>query len=183
MNVSYDRSQPTLWACDEIEAEVVNPPEPAAERSDEPARTDGTLHPARAEEPWEEVFSRQNLYRALQRVERNGGAAGMDGMKVSELSSHLKANWPAIHHQLDSGTYRPQPVRRVSIPKLGGSKRELGVPTVTDRLTFSRRYSRFRALSSTRASPRIASGSARGAAPTWPSNRPGATSRREVAGW
>lgn len=133
MNASYDRSQPTLWACGE--GEVVNPPNPAPERSGVPARPDEPLHPARTEEElWEQLLSKANLYRALQRVEQNGGAPGTDGMEVKELRSYLKTNWPQTRQQLDSGTYRPQPVLQVSIPKPGGGVRKLGVPTVMDRL-------------------------------------------------
>jgi RNA-directed DNA polymerase len=83
---------------------------------------------------WEAVFSRANLLAALARVERNGGAAGVDGMKVQELPAHLKAHWPSIRAKLDAGTYQPSPVRRVEIPKPGGGKRQLGIPTVQDRL-------------------------------------------------
>jgi RNA-directed DNA polymerase len=90
--------------------------------------------PARAEELWESVFSPANLHRALQRVERNKGAAGVDGMPVTELRGWLRENWPGVRGELDAGTYRPSPVRRVDIPKPDGGKRELGVPTVLDRL-------------------------------------------------
>jgi RNA-directed DNA polymerase len=72
---------------------------------------------------------------ALRRVRRNGGAAGADGMTVDELASHLKQHWPRIKEKLLSGTYVPQQVRRVEIPKPGGKGvRLLGIPTVTDRL-------------------------------------------------
>jgi len=83
---------------------------------------------------WEGFLSRDNLARALRRVERNGGAPGPDGMTVEALRPHLKVVWPEIRQRLDAGTYRPSPVRRVTIPKPGGGVRELGVPTVLDRL-------------------------------------------------
>jgi group II intron reverse transcriptase/maturase len=83
---------------------------------------------------WEDLLSRDNLARALKRVERNGGAPGPDGMTVDQLRPHLKTVWPEIRQRLDDGTYRPAPVRRVTIPKPGGGERELGVPTVLDRL-------------------------------------------------
>lgn len=86
------------------------------------------------EELWEQVFSRANLFAALERVQSNRGAAGVDGMKVSELPAHLKAHWPSIRAKLDAGEYRPSPVRRVEIPKAGGGVRQLGIPTVLDRL-------------------------------------------------
>ncbi len=84
-------------------------------------------------ELWGSFLSRENLARALRRVESNRGAPGPDGMTTAELRPHLKAAWPEIRQQLDAGTYRPSPVRRVMIPKPGGGERELGVPTVTDR--------------------------------------------------
>ncbi|EJE3221914.1 group II intron reverse transcriptase/maturase [Salmonella enterica] len=74
-----------------------------------------------------------NLRQALKRVKANKGAAGADGMSVSELPGHLKHNWPELKAQLLSGSYRPSPVRRVSIPKPGGGERQLGIPTVVDR--------------------------------------------------
>lgn len=74
-----------------------------------------------------------NLRQALKRVKVNKGAAGADGMSVSELPVHLKHNWPELKAQLLSGSYRPSPVRRVSIPKPGGGERLLGIPTVVDR--------------------------------------------------
>ncbi|HEE0108400.1 TPA: group II intron reverse transcriptase/maturase [Citrobacter gillenii] len=74
-----------------------------------------------------------NLRQALKRVKANKGAAGADGMSVSELPGYLKHNWPELKAQLLSGSYRPSPVRRVSIPKPGGGERLLGIPTVVDR--------------------------------------------------
>jgi group II intron reverse transcriptase/maturase len=83
---------------------------------------------------WERFLSRENLLLALRRVEQNAGAAGIDGMTVAELRLWLKEHWPEIHAQLEAGTYRPQPVRRVAIAKPSGGERVLGVPTVLDRL-------------------------------------------------
>ena len=83
---------------------------------------------------WEDVFSRENLKGALKRVQRNGGAAGVDGMTVEELPGHLMAHWSSIREKLESGEYRPTPVKRVEIAKPGGGKRKLGIPTVQDRL-------------------------------------------------
>lgn len=74
-----------------------------------------------------------NLRQALKRVKANKGAAGTDGMSVSELPEHLKHHWPELKAQLLSGSYRPSPVRRVAIPKPGGGERLLGIPTVVDR--------------------------------------------------
>lgn len=83
----------------------------------------------------EEVIERNNMFQALIRVERNKGSAGVDKITVVELRSHLKDQWPKIKEQLLNGSYQPMPVRRVEIPKPGGSGvRKLGIPTVIDRL-------------------------------------------------
>lgn len=83
---------------------------------------------------WERIFSRQNMLDALHQVQRNKGAAGVDGMTVEELPSHLIANWAKVRAKLDTCEYEPSPVRRVSIPKPDGGERLLGIPTVQDRL-------------------------------------------------
>src|SRR6185437_3654304 len=80
------------------------------------------------------ALARENLQRAWQRVKANKGAAGVDGLDIDQTAAHLRTAWPVIRDQLLSGTYRPRPVRRVTIPKPGGGERELGIPTVTDRL-------------------------------------------------
>jgi len=81
----------------------------------------------------EEVCERENCKQALARVKANKGSAGVDGMTVEQLPEHLREHWPAIREELLSGTYRPQPVRRVEIPKPDGGVRKLGIPTVVDR--------------------------------------------------
>ena len=83
---------------------------------------------------WERVFSRDNLFEALARVQRNGGAPGVDGMTVEELPDHLRSHWRSIRAKLDAGTYQPSPVKQVEIPKPDGGVRVLGIPTVLDRL-------------------------------------------------
>ena len=83
---------------------------------------------------WEAVFERENMQNALKRVESNKGAAGVDGMKVEDLHGYLKAHWQEMRETLESGKYRPSPVRRVEIPKPDGGVRQLGIPTVLDRL-------------------------------------------------
>ena len=83
---------------------------------------------------WEEIFNRPNLLAALERVKRNGGAAGVDGRTVEELAEHLQAHWPRMREKLEAGSYQPSPVRRVEIPKPNGGVRLLGIPTVQDRL-------------------------------------------------
>jgi len=79
------------------------------------------------------VLERENLQRALKKVRQNQGAPGIDGMTVDELPQYLKHYWPEIREQIVAGTYRPQPVRRVEIPKPDGKTRALGIPTVLDR--------------------------------------------------
>lgn len=82
----------------------------------------------------EAVVARENMLRALRAVERNAGAAGVDRMTTEELRGYLRARWEQLKRQLLEGTYQPQPVRRVDIPKPGGGMRMLGIPTVVDRL-------------------------------------------------
>jgi RNA-directed DNA polymerase len=82
---------------------------------------------------WEQVWERENLLRALRRVESNRGAPGVDGMTVAELRLHLVGQWRQIREALEEGRYRPSPVRRVGIPKPDGGERQLGIPTVLDR--------------------------------------------------
>jgi RNA-directed DNA polymerase len=96
-----------------------------AERKEESSAIGGQL--------MEEVCEAGNCMRAIKQVKANRGSAGVDGMTVAELPDYLKKHWPAIRDQLLSGTYNPQPVKRVEIPKLEGGKRKLGIPTVVDR--------------------------------------------------
>ena len=81
----------------------------------------------------EEVCERENRREAMKRVKANQGSPGIDGMTVDELPGYLEQHWPAIREQLLSGTYEPQPVKRVEIPKPDGGVRKLGIPTVLDR--------------------------------------------------
>ena len=81
-----------------------------------------------------EVVSRPNMLEAYLRVVSNKGSAGVDGMEVPELKAYLQTNWETIKTQLEAGTYEPKPVRKVEIPKPGGGKQMLGIPTVVDRL-------------------------------------------------
>ena len=82
----------------------------------------------------EEIFSRGNMMAAYSRVVSNKGAAGVDNMPVTSLKCYLQTEWPRIKEELLAGKYHPQPVRKVEIPKPGGGKRMLGIPTVLDRL-------------------------------------------------
>ena len=81
-----------------------------------------------------QVVARANMVKAWKRVKANRGSAGADGLTIEATIEYLKTEWPRIREELQTGTYRPQPLRRVQIPKSGGGKRELGIPTVTDRL-------------------------------------------------
>ena len=81
----------------------------------------------------EVIVERNNLKKALVQVQANKGAAGVDGMSVEDLAPYLKEHWPTIRAQLLDGSYKPQPVRRVDIPKASGGTRALGIPTVLDR--------------------------------------------------
>jgi len=106
---------------------------PAAEGIESLATVRVTERPASAERLMEEVCERENLKEALHRVRAHQGAAGIDGLSVDELPAYLKAHWPELRDRLLAGTYRPQPVRRVEIPKPDGGMRTLGIPTALDR--------------------------------------------------
>ena len=88
----------------------------------------------------EKVLSRENMWRAYERVVSNAGAPGVDGITVEALKPLLQARWEAIRKQLLGGTYQPSPVRKVEIPKPGGGVRTLGIPTVVDRLIWQALY-------------------------------------------
>ncbi len=82
----------------------------------------------------EEVVEANNVQKALQRVKKNKGSPGVDGMSVKDLKPYLVEHWDDIREQLLSGTYEPKPVKKVEIPKANGGIRQLGIPTVLDRL-------------------------------------------------
>jgi len=82
----------------------------------------------------EAALTRENLQAAWKRVKANKGAAGVDGLDTEQTARLLQTSWPQIRQELQAGRYRPEPVRRVMIPKPDGSQRELGIPTVLDRL-------------------------------------------------
>lgn len=107
---------------------------PSVERSGQTSSaTVGNERPAMGS-LMEKVLRRPNLMRALKRVRKNGGSPGIDGMTVEELSGWLKEHWPQVREQLLAGIYQPSPIRRAVIPKRDGGERELGIPTVLDRL-------------------------------------------------
>jgi len=112
-----------------------NRSEPAVEVArDEPAAGERTaLESTGRVTLLERVLERANLKRALKQVRSNRGAPGIDGMSVDALPSYLKEHWARIRAELVAGSYRPQPVRRVEIPKPDGRTRPLGIPTVLDR--------------------------------------------------
>jgi RNA-directed DNA polymerase len=90
--------------------------------------------PAVTEHLMEEVCDRENLQSAWKRVRRNQGSPGVDGMTIDDAKGYLREHWPSIRSRLLDGTYQPQPVKRVEIPKPDGGIRKLGVPCVVDRL-------------------------------------------------
>ena len=120
---------------------------PATQRSEAPgivaggtealAAKRGTESPAETERLMEEVVEGENLKEALRRVKANKGSPGVDGMTVHDLPGHLQQHWPTLREQLLRGTYKPQPVRRVEIPKPDGGMRKLGIPTVRADCTCS----------------------------------------------
>jgi len=83
--------------------------------------------PAWTEQLMEKVCSRENLETAWKRVRSNKGGPGMDGMTIDDAKAHLREHWPSIRSRLLEGTYQPQPVKRVEIPKPEGGIRKLGV--------------------------------------------------------
>ena len=77
-----------------------------------------------------QALARANMARAWKRVKANRGSAGVDGRTIEQTKEWLRTDWPRIRESLLDGSYRPEPVRRVRIPKPGGGERELGIPTV-----------------------------------------------------
>ena len=112
---------------DPISDEASGPPRepPGTGSAKQPVGTGGLL---------EAALTRQNLQTAWKRVKANKGAAGVDGLSMEQTAQQLRQSWPEIRQALLAGSYRPSPVRKVMIAKPDGSQRELGIPTVTDRL-------------------------------------------------
>lgn len=94
----------------------------------------GLTQPALHDDLMGRVLDPLNLRRAWKRVKANRGAPGVDGMRIEDFPAFARLHWADIRQRLSHGTYRPQPVRRVSIPKPGGGERLLGIPTVVDRV-------------------------------------------------
>src|SRR5882724_11444469 len=131
MSDKRQKNQLELAFTDESRSEA---PRVSEEGTESLAVKRGTESLAMGEQLMEEVCERENCKQALARVKANKGSAGVDGMTVHELPEFLKQHWPAIRAQLLSGTYKPQPVRRVEIPKPdGGGMRKLGIPSALDR--------------------------------------------------
>src|SRR5262252_6088332 len=130
MSDKRQNSQLVLAFMDESRSEA---PRVSNEGTESLTAKRGTESPAIGEQLMEEVCERENCKQALARVKANKGSAGVDGMTVLQLPEYLKQHWPAIREQLQSGTYKPQPVKRVEIPKPDGGVRKLGIPTVLDR--------------------------------------------------
>src|ERR1700745_906035 len=108
-------------------------PSPAAQETEAREAKACLERPAVAGPLMEAVVERENLKKALAQVKRTKGAPGIDGMTVEALGAYLKEHWLMIRAQLLEGNYKPQPVRRVEIPKASGGMRPLGIPTVLDR--------------------------------------------------
>ena len=103
------------------------------ERSDHLVQLERDAHPVNGD-LWTQLWSKENRRQALKRVEANKGAPGIDSMSTDDLRPWLGEYWPKLYRSLEDGTYRPQPVRQVTIPKPDGGKRTLGVQTVVDRM-------------------------------------------------
>jgi RNA-directed DNA polymerase len=134
MNLRSDMQQNT-----QIELNfLVTPAGEAREAGREETESLSTIHeperPAGTTRLMEEICDRENMEEALRRVKANKGSAGIDGMTVGGIADYLKQHWPAVRERLLNGTYEPNPVRRVEIPKPDGGVRKLGIPTVLDRL-------------------------------------------------
>jgi len=103
-------------------------------RSIAPARSDGNIPEQSNNTLFDQILSRGNLNAALKQVMKNKGAAGVDKVTFKEFKDYLILNWIEIKKKLIEETYQPSPVRRVEIPKPDGGKRNLGIPTLLDRL-------------------------------------------------
>lgn len=131
MGTKRQKNQLELAFLDDPRGEA---PRACEEGTEVPMARRGDERPAGTGDLMEEVVEEENVKKALRRVRSNRGSPGVDGMTVRELPAHLREHWSEIRGQLLAGTYRPQPVKRVEIPKPGGGVRKLGIPTVRDRL-------------------------------------------------
>lgn len=131
MSDKRQKNQLRLAFCEESKSEARQAPGEGSETFTAKRMNES---PANREQLMEEVCERENCLQAYKRVKSNKGSPGIDGMTVEQLPGYLKEHWPAIREQLLRGTYKPQPVRRVEIPKPDGGVRQLGIPTVLDRM-------------------------------------------------
>lgn len=106
----------------------------SVQRSVEAPTATGEEERSRTDRLMERVVEESNVEAAVRRVRQNKGSPGIDGMKVEELARHLEGNWKRLREELLAGTFLPQAVKRVEIPKPGGGVRQLGIPTVVDRM-------------------------------------------------
>jgi RNA-directed DNA polymerase len=127
--------QPKIPTGSYPQEEVVNPRGTEEVPSFSPARTNEPTREAYGIDLMEQVVERGNLLSALHRVEKNKGAAGVDGMEIKSLRSFLMEYWVSLRNQLLQGTYQPSPVRRVEIPKPVGGVRLLSIPTANSYCT------------------------------------------------
>ncbi len=127
-----DSSHPVIgvWVGDE----TVHTSAPDSGPSVSSVSAERNLTGVRVDGLWELVFSEANMARAIRQVAANRGAPGIDKMTTDELSSWFETSWPAVRGSLYEGSFKPQPLLRVQIPKPGGGRRQLGVPTVVDRV-------------------------------------------------
>src|SRR5580704_11177836 len=121
MSDKRQKNQLMLAFMDESRGEA---PRVSTEGTESPVVKRGTESLASGEQLMEEVCGRENCKQALARVKANKGSAGVDGMTVNDLPEFLKQHWPAIREQLLSGTYKPEPMKRVEIPKPDGGVRK-----------------------------------------------------------
>jgi RNA-directed DNA polymerase len=132
MRSHEEQRQPNISQESSLQREAVKPPGYAGAPSSSPAQVDPSSREAK-DDLLERMLEGNNLRLAYKRVVQNGGAPGVDGVTVAELQAYLNTHWETVKAELLAGTYRPAPVKRVEIPKLGGGVRLLGIPTVMDR--------------------------------------------------
>src|SRR5215467_2912292 len=133
MSLKDDQQQNIQLELDFSSALTGEAREAAGEETESSGATSGAERPASTNRLMEEVCERENLKAALRQVKANKGSPGVDGMTVGGITDYLKEHWPTIREQLLNGTYEPNPVRRVEIPKPDGGVRKLGIPTGLDR--------------------------------------------------
>lgn len=127
-----DDSQPAVRVL--VGDETVHTFTPGQELNTSSVSAEANPTGVRADGLWEQVFLEANMVRAVRQVVANRGAAGVDGMTIDELSGWFETSWPGVKDSLQAGSFQCQPLCRVEIPKPGGGRRMLGIPTVVDRV-------------------------------------------------